>query len=158
MTATPDGLSPRDLCYGCGPANPYGLAIAFQQQGQEVVGHFTPRREHQGFPGYLHGGVVAAALDEAMGWAVYQAGAWAITGRLQVRFRRPVPVGGSLEVRGQVKEVRGRRLLAQARLLDSDGQVLAEAEALFLRLGRAEAARLRAFYQLPPGQGPAASP
>jgi acyl-CoA thioesterase FadM len=61
-------------------------------------------------------------------------------------------------VRGQVKEVRGRRLLAQARLLDSDGQVLAEAEALFLRLGRAEAARLRAFYQLPPGQGPAASP
>jgi|DewCreStandDraft_5_1066085.scaffolds.fasta_scaffold00371_10 acyl-coenzyme A thioesterase PaaI-like protein len=158
MTATPEGLSPRDLCFGCGPANPYGLAIAFVPQGPEVVGTFTPRTEHQGFPGYVHGGVVAAALDEAMGWAVYNAGAWAITGRLEVRFRHPVPVGGPLQVRARVKEVRGRRLLAEAHLLGADGQVLAEAVALFLRVGPAEAARLRAFYGLPPGEGPAASP
>ncbi|HXG41656.1 MAG TPA: PaaI family thioesterase [Dehalococcoidia bacterium] len=158
MTATPGGASPRDLCYGCGPANPHGLAIAFELQAGEAVGRFTPRAEHQGFPGYVHGGVVAAALDEAMGWAVYHAGAWAITGRLEVRFRRPVPVGRPLEVRGRVKGARGRRLLAEARLLDGQGELLAEAEALFLRVGPAEAERLRASYGLAPGEGPSASP
>lgn len=157
MTEPPAGLSPRDLCYGCGPANPHGLAIRFQQEGQEAVGVFVPRAEHQGFPGYVHGGVVAAALDEAMGWAVYLAGAWAITGRMEVRFRRPVPVGASLEVRAQVVESRGRRLMARARLTDVDGQVLAEAEGLFLRVSASEAERLRSFYGLASDEGPAVS-
>ncbi|GBD14730.1 hypothetical protein HRbin25_00611 [bacterium HR25] len=143
--------SPRNLCFGCGRSNPEGLRIALRLEGEEVVGELAFRREHQGFPGRAHGGLAAAALDEAMGWAVYARDGWAVTLRMVVRFRRPMPVGETLTVRGRVVERRGRRRLARAWLTDAEGQVLAEAEGLFLLLSAEETERLREAFLAPPG-------
>jgi uncharacterized protein (TIGR00369 family) len=126
--------SPRHLCFGCGVRNPEGLHIAFEVDGERVTGRFTARRMHQGFPGVAHGGVAAAVLDEAMGWAMYAAGAWAVTAKMEVRYRRPLPLEEEVIVTASVTRNRGTRLEAAARLATRSGEVLAEASALFLRM------------------------
>jgi len=127
------------LCFGCGPENRGGLGMRISYAQGQVRGELVARPEHQGFPGHAHGGVIAAALDEAMGWAAYHAGLPATTARLEVRYRRPLPLGERAVVRAWVAEARGRRVLAKAVLEDATGTVLAEARGLFLRLPSPEA-------------------
>jgi uncharacterized protein (TIGR00369 family) len=143
--------SPRHWCFGCGDRNPEGLGIDFEIAGKQVRGRFTSRKTHQGYPGVAHGGIAAAALDEAMGWAMYAVGAWAMTARMEVKYRRPLPLGEPVEVTAQVVRDRGRRLEAQAFLHDSSGRLLAEASGLFLRLPAQRARQLQEFF----GQRPA---
>jgi len=138
--------SPRRWCYGCGDKNPEGLQIDFAVDGRLVSGRFLPRKEHQGFPGVAHGGIAAAALDEAMGWAIYAAGAWAMTARMEVRYRRPVPLGDEVMVKAEVVRDRGRRLEAEARLETPCGEVLAEANGLFLRISEEKARQLNESF------------
>jgi acyl-coenzyme A thioesterase PaaI-like protein len=134
--------SPRHLCFGCGARNPHGLHIEFEVEGEEVTGRFLPRTEHQGFPGVAHGGIAAAVLDEAMGWAMYAAGAWAMTARLEIKYRRPLPLEEPVLVTARVTDKRGKRLEASAELRSEDGHVIAQATGLFLRMPEE---RTRAF-------------
>lgn len=138
--------SPRRWCFGCGDANPEGLGIQFQIEGKRVRGEFEARQSHQGFPGMAHGGIAAAAIDEAMGWAMYAAGAWAMTARLEVRYRRPLPLGEPLEVSAEVVRDRGRWLEAEGRLRVAGGPLVAEAKALFMRLPADKARQMQEFY------------
>jgi acyl-coenzyme A thioesterase PaaI-like protein len=138
--------SPRRWCYGCGEANPEGLGIQFRVDGRRAIGEFETRRTHQGFPGLAHGGIAAAAIDEAMGWAMYAADAWAMTARLQVKFRRPIPLGERLEVSAEVVRDRGRWLEAEGSLRIAGGPLLAEAKAVFMRLPADKAKQMEEFY------------
>ncbi len=144
MQEAPD--SPRRWCFGCGEANPEGLRIQFHVEGRRVTGEFETRRAHQGFPGLAHGGIAAAAIDEAMGWAMYAAGAWAMTARLQVKYRRPLPLGERLEVSAEVVRDRGRWLEAEGRLRIVGGPLVAEAKAVFIRLPAEKAKQMQEFY------------
>jgi acyl-coenzyme A thioesterase PaaI-like protein len=126
--------SPRQWCFGCGTRNEEGLHIDFEVDGLNVTGRFTPRKAHQGFPGVAHGGIAAAALDEAMGWAMYAANAWAMTARMEVRYRSPLPLNEPVVVTARVTRDRGRRLEAEAQIATAGGHVLAQADALFLRM------------------------
>lgn len=126
--------SPRHWCWGCGDRNPEGLHIDFDVEGLVVSGRFTARKVHQGFPGVAHGGIAASVMDEAMGWAMYAAGAWAMTARMEIRYRRPLPLDEEVSVTAQVTRDRGRRLEAEARIETPSGERLAEARGLFLRM------------------------
>ncbi len=125
----------------------------FRVEGEWAIAQFMAQREHQGYPGFVHGGIVSALLDEAMGWATYGRGIWAVTGRMQMRFRGVVPVSEQLEVRGRITKDRGRTLELMAELRDASGTLLAESEALFFRV-RGVQARLmaEAVRQLGPNQ------
>ena len=111
-----------------------------------MTGEFVPRRSHQGYPGLAHGGIAAAALDEAMGWAMYAAGAWAMTARMEVRYRRPLPLGEPALVTAEVSRDRGRWLHVEGEVRSAGGELLAEAKALFLRLPAARAREMEGFY------------
>jgi acyl-coenzyme A thioesterase PaaI-like protein len=126
--------------------NSEGLQIQFEVDGWKVSGRFTPRKSHQGFPGVAHGGVAAAALDEAMGWAMYAAGAWAMTARMQIKYRRPLTLGEEVIVSAETLRDRGRRLEAVARIETLLGEVLAEAEALFLRMSEDDSRKINASF------------
>jgi acyl-coenzyme A thioesterase PaaI-like protein len=145
MTQEPDD-SPRHFCFGCGDRNPEGLGIEFEVDGLRVEGRFTARASHQGFPGVAHGGIAAAALDEAMGWAMYAAGAWAMTARMEVKYRKPVPLGEELVVTAAVTRERGRMLEAEAEIHSLSGERLANAEALFVRLPEGRQQELQRFF------------
>ena len=120
--------------------------MQFRIEDGAAVASFLAGPVHQGYPGVAHGGVAAAALDEAMGWAMYAAGAWAMTARMQVRYRRPLPLAEQLTVRAEVTRDRGRWLEAEAEIRDSSGKLLTEATAIFMRLPAEQAREMEAFY------------
>ena len=125
-------------CFVCGQRNPFGLHLVFQQEGQSIVADFQPREEHQGFPGVIHGGIVAAVLDEALGrtslLGVHPE--WTMTGKLEVRYRRYVPYGPLLRVRATLESERRRMLQARGvlTLAEDEDAILAEASGIFLPL------------------------
>ncbi len=125
-------------CFVCGQRNPFGLKLVFRQEGQGIVADFQPREEHQGFPGVLHGGIVAAVLDEALGRTslLGTRPVWTMTGRLEVRYRRYVPYGPLLRVRATLEFQRRKMLQARGvlTLVEDEHLVLAEATGIFLPL------------------------
>ncbi|MFM9108546.1 MAG: PaaI family thioesterase [Chloroflexota bacterium] len=133
-------------CFGCGPANQCGLRLRFERAGDGVRALFVPRPQDEGFAGIVHGGILSAMLDEAMAWATYADGVWAMTARMAVRFRKPVPVGAELEISGRVVLVRGQVVETVGDIRDADGAVLADATATFLRVPAETAAAWERRY------------
>lgn len=121
------------LCFTCGLENPFGLRLRFYDNGaDEVQADFIIQPNHQGFPGVAHGGVVAAILDEVGSrvMMIGDGGRLGMTARLDVRYRRPTPVGAPLRAVGRRVKDRGRLVSAHAEIRDAAGAVLAEAEVL----------------------------
>jgi acyl-coenzyme A thioesterase PaaI-like protein len=121
-------------CFVCGARNPFGLQLRFRQEGDEVVADFMPEERHQGFPGTVHGGILAALLDETLNRAPVLLGQWVMTARLNLRFRRPAPIGQMLQIRAKLDYVRSRFYTARGAIhLAADSRVIyAEAEGSFL--------------------------
>lgn len=121
-------------CFGCGPEHPAGLHLTMEGAGQRVRGSFLVTEHHQGAPGLAHGGVVAAAVDEGMGFLLWLLRTPAVTAHLELDYRKPVPVGTRLELEAEVERVEGRKI--HARLVGRvDGEVAVEAKALYLMVG-----------------------
>lgn len=120
-------------CFACGEENPIGLHLHFTY-GEGCAGTtFVAERAYQGYPGRLHGGLVATLLDEAMAHAVIASYGPAVTGELRVRLRGGgVPLGRTLRLRGWVNARRGRLVLAEANLCDETGALLAYGEGKFM--------------------------
>jgi acyl-coenzyme A thioesterase PaaI-like protein len=134
-------------CFGCSKRNPIGLHLSFQMEDGEVRAHFTPQAEHQGWPGFMHGGLVATMLDEAMGWVTMSHGIWAVTGKIDVRYREPVPLFRPVTVVGIIQKNRGRWVLVRAEIRSSVGVVLSEADAIFMRVSGDRQHELEEIYR-----------
>lgn len=135
-------------CFACGDDNPIGMHLeGIRREGDEVRATLRPRAEFQSYPGMLHGGLSATALDEMMGYAaILLAGTWSATARMEVRFRAPVPYDVALELVGGVAEARSGRVRAWARLHLPDGRVGAESSGLLVPLPPETADRARRLY------------
>jgi len=142
------------MCFVCGLENPIGLKMAFYEDEEgHVVAKFTPGDEHQGFPGIVHGGIVTSLLDEVLGRVAIAAERWVVTGRLNIRFRRPVPVGETLTIVGEVVNWKKRTLEAHGEIRLADGQVGAEATGTFIEIPAEKVERMEealAFWQVVP--------
>ena len=126
-------LSHHDLCFGCGQANLFGLQLELERRPEGgVAGRFFVKQDHQGPPGYAHGGVIATALDEAMALLLHGQEELALTGRLEVDLLAPAPVGTYVEVEADVEEAGERKLTLVARAAGDDGP-LASARGVFVR-------------------------
>ncbi len=121
-------------CWGCGDA-PGGIRLPqpAAEGLREYEAWFQFDERHQAGPGLVHGGLVAAALDEACGLLVTWFRFPAVTARIFVRYRRPVPINTELLVRAKLSGERGRRLHADADITDGT-DVLAEARGAFLHV------------------------
>jgi acyl-coenzyme A thioesterase PaaI-like protein len=132
----PERVPPQHdpACWGCGE-NPNGLRLA-QPTAEglaEYETYFRFDERHQGGPGLVHGGLVAAALDEACGLLATWYRFPTVTARIFVRYRRPVPINTELLLRAEVESSRGRRIHVRAAIADGDEQ-LAEARGAFLHV------------------------
>jgi uncharacterized protein (TIGR00369 family) len=127
------------MCFGCGRDNPIGLHIEFFADGENRVhADFTPRTEHQGFPGVLHGGMISTLLDEVIGRTAIANDFWCVTAELTVRFLKPVPIGEPVHVMGEIVKQDARVLRGRGEILSvRDNIVLATAEAVYVRIGDA---------------------
>lgn len=101
-----------------------------------VVAEIVVPAQFQGYPGIVHGGIVAAMLDEVSGRTVLQRDIprWMLTAKLEVRYRRPVPVGQMLYLEGTIKEDKGKVVIVAGSILDSQGRALAESQAILMEL------------------------
>ena len=125
------------LCYGCGVAHDTGLHLTMiAGEGLSLHGTFTVSDHHQGAPGLAHGGLLTTALDDALGSLNWLLSSPAVTGRLEVDFRRPVPVGTTLHIRTDVVGVKGRKVFTRAvgRLDAPAGPIAVTAAALFIQV------------------------
>lgn len=113
-------------CYGCGRLNEQGHQIKSHWDGDESVCRFQPKADHIAIPGYVYGGLLASLID-CHGTGTAAAAAYRAEGRpmdsdpplrfltasLHVEYLRPTPLGVGLEVRGKVKEVKGRKVVIE---------------------------------------------
>src|SRR5206468_11121168 len=113
----------------CGE-NPIGLGLPLPQDVgvERYEASFTFDERHQGGPGIVHGGLVSALLDEACGLLATWYRFPAVTARIFVRYRRPVPINRRLTVRARIESSRGRRIRVRGELVDG-AEPLAEARA-----------------------------
>ena len=139
----PDDLS---HCYGCGRLNEHGLQIKSYWDGEETVARFTPRPYHIAIPPYVYGGLIASLID-CHGTGTAAAACYRAEGRelgsapapryvtasLKVDYVRPTPLGIELEVRGRVREIRGRKVVVEA-WVSAAGEVCARGEVIAVRL------------------------
>ena len=129
-------LSPYQGCFACGLRNDAGLKLTFWMEGNDIVTEFTPDAHYQGFPGVLHGGILATLLDETLSRTASIEGRWMMTGRLEIRYRRPAPLGPRLRVTARQLSSRSRMVQAEGevRLADDPSVILADARGVFLRV------------------------
>jgi len=117
------------MCFGCGQSNPVGLRLKFRKEGDIVKTEVTPYKYFQGWPGILHGGIIACILDEAMAWAARLEGFNCVTARMQVSFKRPIPVSEKLIVTGRITKRDSRLVGTEAEITLEDGTVMAQGSA-----------------------------
>ena len=125
-------------CFACGVRNEAGLHLVFRQEGDEVVTEFTADERFQGFPGVVHGGILATLLDETLNRVAMAEGRMMMTGRLDIRYRRAAPLGHVLRVGARVRSSRARMLQAEGTIRladagpDENEAIIATAEGIFL--------------------------
>jgi len=122
-------------CFACGPENPIGLKLDFKLVDGRTEATFIPAREHQGFVGIIHGGMIGLALDEAMAKLLHLQGIEALTCEITVRLRRAVIVGEALKLTAWMVHERKRLLELEAEATNHAGNTVATARAKFLRVG-----------------------
>lgn len=125
------------MCMVCGLENTAGLhARFFELDSGELAGVFTPRQEHQGYPGRLHGGLASTILDETIGRAINitDQDAWGVTVELTVRYRKPVPLDDEIHAIGRITKDSGRLFEGTGEIRLADGTVAVEASGKYLRL------------------------
>lgn len=125
-------------CFVCGRDNPASLHVRWRNDpaARQVRPLVTVREEYNGYPGIVHGGVVAALLDEAAGRALMVDGdferLW-VTVKLEVTYRRPTPTRVPLTVVGWVERSDARRSMTASEIRLPDGEVTARCKALIVR-------------------------
>jgi uncharacterized protein (TIGR00369 family) len=125
----------QNRCFGCGPANPGGLQLEFLlSEDRSVVCLTTVSDAFEGHPGFVHGGVIATLLDEAMSKSVRARGLTAMTGKMDIHYRRPVPSHTPIRLEGKLVRSEGRKHWTEARILNAKGTELAESNGLYIEL------------------------
>lgn len=139
-----------DTCFVCGEANAVGLGVRFTADDNGVRVETVPGPQFEGFPGHLHGGVITALLDEAIGWACSVAThRLYYTVELTVRFKRPVPAGRTVVVRGMAGELGGRLARGSGWIEDRNGTRLATADGVYFPLPEDEQRAVVPMLKMP---------
>jgi acyl-coenzyme A thioesterase PaaI-like protein len=134
-------------CFGCGRLNRDGLHIKSYWEGDQSVCRYTVEPQYSGgFPGYVYGGFIASLIDchssaTASAGRMRAAGLKPgdrspvrfVTASLKVDFLKPVPIGKVLELRGKVKEIKGRKAVVGV-TLSAEGEVRARGEAVLVEM------------------------
>lgn len=113
-------------CFVCGPDNPIGLKLRFIPHGGGVRAEFTPSDLHVGYEGLIHGGILAALIDDAVANVWFTRGEEAVTAKIEIRFRREARPGERLVVTAEQTGGRGALMMAKAEVRRDDGELIAD--------------------------------
>ena len=139
-------LEPHN-CFACGSLNVHGLQLELHAGDDRCWTELVLDVRFQGWEGMAHGGIVCTILDEVMAWALVDHDVWGVTARMNVDFRRPVPIGRRIRGEGRVRDAKRRVIYAEGVITDAeDGTELARAEATFVGAPEAKKQELKDRY------------
>ncbi len=139
-----------DSCFVCGEQNPKGLGLRFSTDGEVVMLRANLDPLLQGYPGHVHGGIISAMLDEAMGWACSVAAhRMHYTVDLKIRYRRPVPAGEPIVVKARMLERDIQVAHGWGRIENGAGKLLVTGEGRFYPLSEEEHEQLIPMLKMP---------
>lgn len=122
-------------CFTCGQEDGAADGVRyFVEDDGSIRAEATFTLRCQGAPGHAHGGSLTSVMDEAMGWAVWNAGHRALAAKLEIDFRLPTPLAVPLVVRARIVGKGQRSIRTSAEMLLPDGRVSAEAKGVFVDL------------------------
>jgi acyl-coenzyme A thioesterase PaaI-like protein len=122
-------------CFICGEENPAGLKSRFYVEDGLVKLPLNVSPDFSGYRGIIHGGILAAAMDECMGWAAARAiQRMCVTGEMTVRYLKNAPIGQNLLVVAEVSRAHRRMVHTLARVEGPEGEIYTRAEGKFLPL------------------------
>jgi acyl-coenzyme A thioesterase PaaI-like protein len=122
-------------CFGCGRDNPCGLRLEAHREGDDVRAKVTFGAHHSGAPAFAHGGAVATAIDDCLGFLIYVIGEPAVTAKLEVNYRKPVLIEKEYELHARATGRQGRKIHTAVEMRDADGTLVAEGTGLFVTVG-----------------------
>ncbi len=126
-----------------GLSNPLSPPVRLWIEGDLALGAATFGSAYEGPPGHVHGGWIAAAFDEVLGFTQSLTGHPGMTGTLTIRYRRPTPLHTELRFAGRVLRVEGRKIFTSA-TLHAGADLCAESDGLFVRVDPTRFAELAA--------------
>lgn len=124
-------------CFVCGLSNSSGLQMKFFAVDENTVeSRYIVKEQYQGWPGITHGGIVAAMLDEVMARLFVfdeNQNRFLVTAKLEVKYRRPVPIGEEIIVVGKKLDNTGKVAKASAKIMNVKHEILAEGSSIFIQ-------------------------
>lgn len=133
-------------CYGCGTKNELGHQLKTYWDGDETISRFTPKPEHTALPGYAYGGLIASLIDchstGSGSAALYkqlketdknETYPRCVTASLKVDYLKPTPLKCTLEIRGNIKEIKGRKVIVSTNLI-ANGEICAKGEVIVIQV------------------------
>ena len=123
----------------CGLDNEYGVRAPFyNMEDGSVMTLFRYMKQHQSYPGRVHGGLITAMLDE-MGlralWAKeLSEETFGVTFSLETKYRKPVPYDQDLIGKGIIVKNSSKFFVTEASIMDTKGNVLANGTVKYIRL------------------------
>ena len=128
------------MCFICGLENPIGLHLHIYETAPGMVeSKYMALDNFQGYPGILHGGMVAAIVDEMAGRSLMGSDPskprFMFTARMEVKYRKNVPIGKLLKVIGKAGRSKSNSAGAWAGIYDAEtDELLAEGKVLLIAL------------------------
>ena len=119
-------------CFGCGRTNPCGLKLKAWRDGDTVLATVTFAEHHSGAPAYAHGGAVATAVDDCLGYLLYIAQEPAVTAKLEVNYRQPVLLDIEYRLRAWIEGREGRKIYTRIEMRDPEDRIAADGTGLFV--------------------------
>ena len=132
--------APNSICFGCGPANEDGLRIRSFRSESGLEMEFSPKAEHQAFPGMINGGIIGTLLDWHGNWTAAMAlmdrlgetePPCTVTASYSIKLRRPTPYGATLRISSEIEEI-GEGWAKVLMSLRAGDEVCATGEGLFV--------------------------
>lgn len=119
-------------CFVCGEANPIGMKLDFEYSEEAAWTWFDSPAGYEGYHGVIHGGIIATILDEVMAKVILSKNLVAVTADMNIRYRKPLPIGKRVKATGFITLQKTRTLHTEASLTDEEGNIYAESKAVYI--------------------------
>ncbi|MGB9668238.1 MAG: PaaI family thioesterase [Thermosulfidibacteraceae bacterium] len=137
-------------CFGCGLENPIGLKLEryWDKNEKKVFANFKLDRFYNGFENIAHGGILAVIADEVLWWSVFMTTKKVtVTYKLDLTFLKPIIVGENYAAVARVSDEKGKRIMAEAEIVDNNATTYLKAQGLFVEIKEKESQKFLKDYE-----------
>lgn len=125
-------------CFLCGRENDISLKLKWynDDENKKVIGKVTIPERFNSYPGIVHGGVVAAILDETAGRSIMLNGDFdnfMVTAKIEVEYKAPTPCNEELAVSGWIIKKSKAWAKVAGEIRKADGTITAACEAIIVQ-------------------------